>query len=113
MKRNKFSLSQYKLLTANLGQLVPCSLTEVLPGDSFQGKTAALVRTTPLAAPVMHPIQVRFHSFFCPTRLVFPEFEEFITGGNDGEGDGSSMPTITSDGSTGFTAGSLPDFFGS
>ena len=77
MKRNKFSLSQYKLLTANLGQLVPCSLTEVLPGDSFQGKTAALVRTTPLAAPVMHPIQVRFHSFFCPTRLVFPEFEEF------------------------------------
>ena len=112
MKRNKFSLSQYKLLTADLGQLVPCSLTEVLPGDSFMGHTAALIRTTPLATPVMHPIQVRLHHWFVPTRLLFPEWEEFITGGNDGEGDGSSYPTITANASTGFLEGSVPDYLG-
>ena len=111
MKRNKFSLSQYKLLTADLGQLVPCSLTEVLPGDSFMGRTAALVRTTPLVAPVMHPIQIRIHHFFCPTRLVFADWEPFITGGNDGQGDSSVYPTITAGGG-GFAVGSVPDYLG-
>ena len=94
-KRNKFSLSQYKLLTGDLGQLLPISLTEVLPGDSFLGHSSALVRTTPPLAPLMHPVQVRIHHWFCPTRLVFPEWEAFITGGNDGEGDGSTYPTIS------------------
>ncbi len=112
MKRNKFSLSDYKLLTTNIGQLVPCSLKEVLPGDSFLGHTSALIRSTPLVAPVMHPIQVRIHHFFCPTRLVFDEWEEFITGGIDGEGDGSTFPTITADAGTGFTEKSLPDYLG-
>ncbi len=112
MKRNKFSLSNYKLLTADLGQLVPCALTEVLPGDSFLGQTSALIRTTPLAAPVMHPIQVRIHHWFVPTRLLFPEWEEFITGGNDGQGDGSTYPTITANAGTGFTEGSVPDYLG-
>lgn len=112
MKRNKFSLSQYKLLTCDLGQLVPCSLTEVLPGDSFQGNTAALIRTTPLVAPVMHPIQVRIHHWFVPTRLLFTGWEDFITGGNDGLGEGTTMPTITAHASTGFAEGSVPDFLG-
>ena len=112
MKRNKFSLSQYKLLTADLGQLVPCSLTEVLPGDSFLGQTAALIRTTPLVAPVMHPIQIRIHHWFVPTRLLFDEWEQFITGGNDGQGDGSTYPTITANAGTGFTEGSVPDYLG-
>lgn len=112
MKRNKFSLSNYKLLTADLGQLVPCNLAEVLPGDSFMGNTAALIRTTPLVAPVMHPIQIRIHHWFVPSRLLFADWESFITGGNDGQGDSSTYPTITSNASTGFAAGSLPDYLG-
>ena len=55
MKRSKFSLSNYKLLSCDLGELVPCGLTEVLPGDSIQHATSALVRLSPLLSPVMHP----------------------------------------------------------
>ena len=44
MKRNKFSLSHYKLLSCDMGELVPCGLTEVLPGDTMQQATSALVR---------------------------------------------------------------------
>jgi hypothetical protein len=39
---------------------------------------------SPMAAPVMHPINVRVHHFFVPNRLVMDGWEDFITGGPDG-----------------------------
>lgn len=111
MKRNKFSLSQYKLLTGDLGQLLPTSVTEVLPGDSIKGNTSVLLRTVPPMAPLMHPVKVRIHHWFVPARLVFEDWEPFITGGNNGLGDGSVYPTITAGGS-GFDKNKLPDYLG-
>lgn len=63
-----------------MGELIPVFFQEVLPGDVFRHQTAALMRTTALKAPVMHPVQVRIHHFFCPTRLVWSNWEDFITG---------------------------------
>jgi len=97
MKRSKHNLSNYKLLTADMGQLVPCGLAEVLPGDTFQHRTSMLVRLSPLAAPVMHPVSVRLHHFFVPNRLVNENWEDFITGGPDGK-DASTVPQIDSTG---------------
>ena len=61
MKRSKFSLSNYKLFSCDMGELVPAGLCEVLPGDSIQQATNALVRASPLLTPVMHPVHVRIH----------------------------------------------------
>ena len=44
MKRSKFSLSHYKLLSCDMGELVPIGITEVLPGDTVQQSTSLLVR---------------------------------------------------------------------
>lgn len=84
MKRNKFSLSHYKLLTCDMGELIPLSWYEALPGDTIRQSTSLLVRMTPLVAPVMHPVKVRLHSFFIPNRLLWEDWEDFITGGEDG-----------------------------
>lgn len=81
MKRGKFSLSNYKLLSMNQGQLIPCGVTEVLPGDSIQHATSVLIRTQPLNTPVMHPVHVTIHHWFCPFRLIWEDWEDFITGG--------------------------------
>lgn len=94
MKRSKFNLSHYKLFTCDMGELVPCGLVEVLPGDTFQHSSSALVRVSPLLAPVMHPVQVRIHHFFVPHRLVWNDWENFITGGPDGM-NASAFPTVT------------------
>ena len=111
MKRNKFGLSNYKLLTTDLGKLVPVGLTEALPGDSMLGHTSALVRTTPLLAPLMHPVQVRLHHWFVPTRLVWDGWEDFITGGQDGIGGSSgTYPTVSE--VAGFTAKGVLDYMG-
>lgn len=111
MKRTKHSLSNYKLATFDMGELVPVGLTEVLPGDTIQQVTSALLRVSPLQSPVMHPVTVRIHHWYVPWRLVWSEWEDFITGGNDGLGEGYTYPTITAGGG-GFGAGSLADYFG-
>lgn len=111
MKRHKHSLSHYKLLSCDMGELVPIGLTEVLPGDTIQQATSALVRVQPLLAPVMHPVQMRIHHWFVPHRLVWEDWEDFITGGPDGEDD-SVFPTITMPAVGGAAVGSLADYFG-
>lgn len=111
MKRSKHSLSHYNLLSCNMGELVPVGLVEVLPGDTFQHATSGLIRVSPLLAPVMHPVDVRFHHWFVPHRQVWDGWEDFITGGPDGE-DASTFPTITFGGGTGAAVGSLADYLG-
>lgn len=109
MKRSKFSLSYYRLFSCDMGELVPIGLTEVLPGDSVQHATSLLTRVSPLNAPVMHPVHVRIHHWFVPHRLVWEDWENFITGGPDGM-DASVFPTITFD--SGVAVGSLGDYLG-
>lgn len=109
MKRSKFSLSNTKLFSCDMGELIPCGLLEVLPGDSIQMATSALLRCSPLLAPVMHPVHVRIHHWFVPHRLVWTDWEDFITGGPDGM-DASVFPTRTVAG--GFSAGGLGDYLG-
>jgi len=111
MKRGKFSLSNYKLLSCDMGELIPCGIWEVLPGDTVQAATSALLRASPLLAPVMHPVDVRIHHWFVPHRLVWEDWENFITGGPDGL-DASVFPTITIGGGTGAAIGSLADYLG-
>ena len=110
MKRSKFSLSNYKLLSCEPGELIPCGLFEVLPGDSIQQSTNALLRTQPLLAPIMHPVNVRIHHWFVPFRLIWDDWEDFITGGPDGL-NSSTSPTIDFSGGA-VAQGDLADYLG-
>jgi hypothetical protein len=109
MKRSKHSLSHYRLFSADMGKIVPIGLTEVLPGDTIQQATSALVRVTPLATPVMHPVNVKIHHWFVPNRIVWDDWESFITGGEDGA-DTSTFPTIDVSAVSG--NGTLADYLG-
>lgn len=111
MRRSKHSLSHYRLLTCDMAQLVPVAVYDVLPGDTIQQASSCLLRMSPLLAPIMHPITVRLHHWFVPYRLLWAGWEEFITGGADGEG-GSSGEFPFIDAGAGFAAGSLADYFG-
>ena len=97
MKRNKFNLSYHQLATMEMGKLVPVGLTEVLPGDTFDHQTSALIRLSPQLAPVMHPVDVRIHHFYVPHRLVWGAFEDYITGGPDGNNDADFVNGVMDD----------------
>lgn len=102
MKRSKFNLSHTQLHTARMGELVPIGLLEVLPGDTIQHASQALIRAAPLQTPPMHPVRIDVRHFFVPHRLVWDEFEDFITGGpnNDNASEIPHMKHVPEVGST-------------
>lgn len=114
-KRNKFSLSHYRLFSAKMGYIVPIGLMEVLPGDTFQHSTSLFLRVSPLVTPVMHPVHVIIHHWYIPLRLLWDGFEDFITGGPDGMDTStipwanSAMPGVPN---VGVEVGSLADYLG-
>lgn len=114
MKRYKHNLSHYRLITGNAGQLLPVSHFEVLPGDTIQHATSALLRASPLLAPVMHRFHTRLHTFFVPYRLLSDSWEDFITGKDPA----AVLPTINlktknwGSGAGIITAGDLADRLG-
>lgn len=57
---------------------------EVLPGDTWQVQSTTMVRFAPMLAPIMHRVNVYVHYFFVPNRILWSDFEDFITGGKDG-----------------------------
>lgn len=109
MKRNAFSLSHKVNLSCDQGELVPIGLMEVLPGDIFRHGTSLLIRLAPMLAPVFSQLNVTVFQFYVPTRIVWDDFEKFITGGPDGD-DASVHPYITF--ASGVAVGSLGDYFG-
>lgn len=111
MKRNKHSLSHYHLTSLNQGELVPVGCFEVLPGDTVQMSTSALVRVSPLVSPVMHPVHARIHHWFVPYRILWSGFEDFITGGPDGT-DASVPPYIPAASVGTVGAGDLLNYLG-
>lgn len=110
-KSNKFDLSHERKFSMQMGNLVPVMCQEVVPGDKFQHQTQIFMRLAPMLAPIMHRVNVYTHFFFVPNRLVFNDWEEFITGGVDGR-QLPVFPTIPLNSVTApyLTLGSLADY---
>nr|QJB21688.1 MAG: major capsid protein [Microvirus sp.] len=83
--RSMFDLSYDKKFTCDMGQLIPIMCDECVPGDLFKIANQAVIRTQPLVAPLMHEVNMTVHYFYVPYRILDETFEEFITGGEDGE----------------------------
>lgn len=108
MQTYKHNLSHRHLFSCNPGELIPFCNEEILPGDLIDMSVDGLIRFSPLVAPVMHRLKATFYWVFVPTRIVDDTFEDFITGGADGN-DTTTPPTI----STGTAAkGTIYDYLG-
>lgn len=116
--RSMFNLSYSKMLTCDMGQLIPVICDEAVPGDIWQISSEAVLRMQPLVAPVMHEINVYLHLYFVPYRILWPKneaetdgWEIFITGGQTGDLEPVQpvwQPTTDSE----MAVGSLWDYLG-
>jgi hypothetical protein len=79
---NYFDLSHDVKLTAKMGNLVPVLAMDVVPGDKFDIGCESLLRFAPLTAPVMHRFDVTVHYFFVPNRILWDNWENFISNDN-------------------------------
>lgn len=113
VQKSAFDLSHERKMSIKQGYLYPLLLEEVLPSDKFEVSTEVMLRMAPMIAPPMHRINVKVDYFFVPNRLVWNEWEDFITGGEDGTL-APAFPTtkIWNDSKQLFAKGTLSDYFG-
>ena len=109
IKKSKQNLSYENKFTFNMGELVPFLVQEVVPGQIARFGANVLLRTQPLVAPIMHRIDTLMWYIYVPYRLLQTNFEDFMTGGLQGNANISS-PIIKSPADTGFAVGSLGDY---
>lgn len=94
--------------------LIPFYVDWVLPGDTFNVNTNNFIRmTSPLKVPIMDNMYLDTFYFFVPNRLLWENWEKFM-GQQTNPGDSVSFtkPQIVADAATGFTVGTLADYFG-
>lgn len=82
-RKNAFNLSYDHKSSGTFGRLMPVHVQECIPGDIFKGKSTCLLRFAPLIAPIMHRVNVYTHFFFVPNRILWPGWEDFITGNDE------------------------------
>lgn len=84
LPRNKFDLSFSNKLSVNFGYLCPMLVKEMIPGDHFRHSHEIFAQFAPFEAQLMHRFSVRTEYFFVPCRLIYDDFNKFLTGGEAG-----------------------------
>lgn len=77
--KNVFDLSHDVKMSLRMGELVPTMVLNCVPGDRFNIGCDTLLRFAPLVAPIMHRLDMTMHYFFVPNRLLWSNWEKFIT----------------------------------
>lgn len=109
---NFFDLSHDVKLSFELGRLTPICALDVIPGDRFQISYESMLRFSALIAPVMHKVKVTQHYFFVPNRILWSNWEDFITQQTDIEAPYIMPFYEPTDGQLTIFQGSLADYFG-
>ena len=84
-KKNVFPQSYELKTSANIGAIIPIFCKEGLPAQTTKLGTECFVRTMPLVAPLMHQVDIYMHYMLVPQRLMWDNWENFLTGGQDGK----------------------------
>ena len=73
--RNSFDLSHRNLFTAKVGELLPCFVQEVNPGDSLKLDSSYFTRTAPLQSAAFTRLRENVQYFFVPYQCLWKYFE--------------------------------------
>lgn len=113
--RSAFDRSFSHKTTINEGYLYPILWEPILPGDTINLSTQALIRLSTPIFPYMDNVYLDLHYFFVPNRLVWNNWEKF-QGAQDNPPDTFTEYEVPSlDDAThaaGFASGSIYDYFG-
>lgn len=79
-RKSKFDLSHDVKMSGKMGILYPVLAMECVPGDFVRVGVESMLRFAPMLAPIMHRVDVTFHTWFVPNRISWEGWEDFITG---------------------------------
>lgn len=111
--RSKFLMRQTRKMGFNASELIPIMCEEVLPGDTWQHTESVMARLATPIAPLIDDMDLETWYFYVPNRILWPEWEEFITGRDTELVIPTTQPRLATDGGTStLVAGGLLDHFG-
>ena len=111
--RSVFNRTHGYKTTFNAGYLIPFYVDEALPGDTFNLSATIFARLATPIYPLMDNMVMDVHYFAVPLRLVWNNFQKFM--GEQANPEDSTdylVPQIVAPAVTGWTSGSLADYFG-
>ena len=112
IQRSSFDRSHGFKTTMDAGYLVPFYCDEVLPGDTFNLRANIFMRLATPLHPFMDNMFVDVFFFFCPTRLIWNNFQKMM-GEQDNPGDSTSYINPVSTAPVGgYGEMSLQDYLG-
>ncbi len=76
--RNSFDLSHRNLFTAKIGELLPCFVQELNPGDSIKVNTSYFTRTAPLQSNAFTRLRENVQYFFVPYSALWKYFDSQV-----------------------------------
>ena len=76
--RNSFDLSHRNLFTAKVGELLPCFVQEVNPGDSVKVNCSYFTRTAPLQTNAFTRLRENVQFFFVPYSALWKYFDSQV-----------------------------------
>lgn len=79
LPHSKFNLSHDVKLSMKIGDLVPILCQDIVPGDKWKIDSQVFARFAPLKAPILQRVDMYVHFFFVPYRLIWEDFESFIS----------------------------------
>lgn len=117
---SKMIASPTNLTTFNAGDIVPIFCEEVLPHDRFSVDLDFVIRQTTLLTPTMGSMEVDFHAFFVPNRIVNQSFKTVMGENVNGSWSATSVslaplfdPSLNSEiTSVQIPVGSVADYYG-
>lgn len=86
-KRSRHNLSYASKLTMDIGRLCPIMCEKIVPGDKFRHSHEFLLRMAPFQNQVFQGFHTTVDYFFVPSRLLWSNFESFLSKGLDGNMD--------------------------
>lgn len=84
VNRNLFDKTFENKLSGNMGFEIPILVEECVPGDKYRIRPEIFCRMAPMIAPIMHRVDIYTHTFFVPMRLIWADFENYISGNTSG-----------------------------
>lgn len=76
--KNSFDLSHRNLFTAKVGELIPCSVFELNPGDTINLDTSYFTRTAPLDSAAYTRLRENVQFFFVPYSMLWKYFDSQV-----------------------------------
>lgn len=70
--------------TGDFGLIYPIFARMMLPGDIFKINVTSFLKFMPTLNPIFHDVKYKIRAHFVPYRLIDEDFEDTITGGEDG-----------------------------